>query len=29
MVDGELVYSKKETGTFPDEMQLLEQISGS
>ena len=29
MVDGELVYSKKETGNFPDEAQLLKQIGGS
>jgi len=29
MVEGELVYSKKETGSFPDEMQLLKQIAGS
>jgi len=26
VVDGELVYSKKATGTFPDEMLLLQQI---
>jgi len=26
VVDGELVYSKKMTGTFPDEMLLLRQI---
>ncbi len=29
MVDGELVYSKKEAGNFPDEAQLLKQIGGS
>jgi selenoprotein W-related protein len=29
MVDDELVYSKKATGDFPDEAQLLKQIVGS
>jgi selenoprotein W-related protein len=29
MVDGELIYSKKATGNFPDEAQLLKQIAGS
>ena len=29
VVDGELVYSKKATGDFPDEAQLLKQIVGS
>lgn len=29
VVDGELVYSKKATGVFPDEMTLVRQISGS
>jgi len=29
VVDGELVYSKKATGDFPDEVQLLKQISGT
>jgi selenoprotein W-related protein len=27
VVDGELVYSKKATGDFPDEMQLVKGIS--
>ena len=27
VVDGELVYSKKVTGEFPDEQQLLNQLS--
>jgi len=26
-IDGDLVYSKKETGVFPDEMQLLKGLS--
>jgi selenoprotein W-related protein len=26
VVDGELVYSKKETGEFPDEQQLVKQL---
>jgi len=26
VVDGELVYSKKATGEFPDEQQLLDQL---
>jgi len=29
LVDGELVYSKKATGDFPDEAQLMKQISCS
>ena len=29
VVDGELIYSKKATGDFPDEAQLLKLISGS
>jgi selT/selW/selH-like putative selenoprotein len=28
LVDGALVYSKKATGTFPDEMLLVKQIAG-
>lgn len=28
-VDGSLVYSKKATGVFPDEMQLLGKISAT
>ncbi|MCD6527874.1 MAG: Rdx family protein [Desulfuromonas sp.] len=28
LVDGELVYSKKRTGEFPDEQQLIKQICG-
>ena len=28
VVDGHLVYSKKATGEFPDEQQLLKQIAG-
>jgi len=28
VVEGELVYSKKATGTFPDEGLLLKQIAG-
>jgi len=28
-VDGGLVFSKKKTGEFPDEMQLVEQLSAS
>jgi len=28
VVDGTLVYSKKRTGVFPDEAQLLAKISG-
>jgi selT/selW/selH-like putative selenoprotein len=27
MIDGELVFSKKATGDFPDEMQLVKKIS--
>jgi selT/selW/selH-like putative selenoprotein len=27
VVDGQLVYSKKATGQFPDELQLLEEIA--
>jgi selenoprotein W-related protein len=27
MIDGELIYSKKATGDFPDEMQLVREIS--
>jgi selT/selW/selH-like putative selenoprotein len=29
IVGGELLYSKKASGEFPDEMQLLQQISTS
>jgi len=29
VVDGVLVYSKKETGEFPDEQQLVEQLVNS
>ncbi len=29
VVDGELAYSKKATGQFPDEMQLLQQLAGN
>lgn len=27
-VDGTLIYSKKETGEFPDEVQLVDRIRG-
>jgi selT/selW/selH-like putative selenoprotein len=29
VVDGVLVYSKKKTGEFPDETQLVKQVSAS
>ena len=29
VIDGELVYSKKQTGEFPDEMQIVKQVSAS
>jgi len=28
VVDGELIYSKKSTGEFPDEQQLLKKATG-
>jgi len=29
VVDGKLVYSKKATGEFPDEMKLVRELAGS
>ena len=29
VIDGDLLYSKKKTGEFPDEMQLVKQITAS
>jgi selT/selW/selH-like putative selenoprotein len=29
VIDGVLVYSKKKTGEFPDEVQLVKQVSAS
>jgi len=29
VVDGDLIYSKKQTGEFPDEMKIVKQVSAS
>jgi selenoprotein W-related protein len=29
VIDGDLIYSKKQTGEFPDEMEIVRQVSTS
>jgi selenoprotein W-related protein len=29
VIGGDLIYSKKQTGEFPDEMQIVKQVSAS
>jgi len=29
VIDGDLIYSKKQTGEFPDEMKIVKQVTSS